>query len=80
MEQKKLVEAVLEKTREGAITFWVERIAQLALKTGVAVEKIDWSGSPYAVSARLVAYVLNGGIGKVDDFLGEIGFIGCSTD
>ena len=51
---KSLEERLLDVTREGSITGWTERIAQLAAGAGIPIEMVRWNGSPYSVAADVV--------------------------
>ncbi|MBP7927772.1 hypothetical protein KAZ57_01355 [Patescibacteria group bacterium] len=51
-----IVDMVLKHTKEGPITQWDERIAQLAKNAGLEVEQINWKGSPKDVAFKVVEH------------------------
>ena len=54
-----LEEEILEATKEGEITLWTERIAQLAEAAGILVAGVNWSGSPATVANRVASAAAN---------------------
>ncbi|QLQ31626.1 MAG: hypothetical protein HZT40_08545 [Candidatus Thiothrix singaporensis] len=56
-----IAEAIRNKTEDGYITLWTERIAQLSEDHGIPVQNIDWSGSPLTVAGRVASYISRNG-------------------
>ena len=51
---KVVVDTIVDITKDGPITGWTERIAQLCKRIGLPVERIDWAGSPIQVALHVV--------------------------
>lgn len=51
-----LCDKLVEKTRQGAVVEWVERMAVIARKADLALEGIAWSGSPKTVALEIVKF------------------------
>lgn len=45
---------IIDATAKGRVTDWVERIAEIALSTGLDRSRIDWSGSPDVVAHNVI--------------------------
>ena len=53
-EYRELHDLVVEATREGRVTDWVERIAEIARLAGIRLEMINWDSSPWIVAGNIV--------------------------
>lgn len=68
---KSLEERLLDVTREGPITGWTERIAQLASSTGLPIEMVRWNGSPYSVASSVVQIARSWNIQSLETAISE---------
>lgn len=50
----KLRQKILEKTRPGPLSEWVDRIGTLATDAGIKTELINWNSSPLVVAHEIV--------------------------
>ena len=57
---EKTEEALLEATRNGPESQWVDRIALIYKKAGGRTERINWGNSPYSVVNEVVSACLRG--------------------
>lgn len=56
-EMAKISQQLLELTREGRLTDWVERIGEIASRAGAVMENINWNGSPYIVAFEVIDHL-----------------------
>lgn len=56
--QQKAVDHIIEATRGGPTQDWVERIADIAHRAQLPLEKICWQGSPYSVATNVVTFAV----------------------
>lgn len=50
----KLRDELLEVTRPGSLTQWVDRIGEFADKAGVTLHRVNWNNSPLLVAHEVV--------------------------
>lgn len=61
MPPKELAERLLEVTKEGPCSQWVDRISVVAKDAGLRAEMIDWGGSPALVAWAVVSHAISRG-------------------
>ncbi len=49
-----LADLIIDKTKDGRVQDWNERIADIARETDVKMEAINWNGSPQCVAVNVV--------------------------
>jgi hypothetical protein len=67
---RRVTDLILAVTKEGPVTGWAERIAQLAERAELPVSRIDWQGSPASIAFRVIEAA--NGYGYVEALLAEI--------
>jgi hypothetical protein len=52
--EQEQVRQLIEVTRKGPVTQWIERMAVVAGNLGLRLENINWNGSPAMVAQEVV--------------------------